>query len=234
VLVNSSAHVIVPSLFSKMTYDPLRDFAPVTVVSTAPLVLVVPRSFPPKNVSELIALAKARPGELGFASSGNGSSTHLTAELFRTVTNIHLTHVPYKGQSQALTDVVSGQVPIMFNTIPAALEFVKAGRLRALGVTAERRASQLPAIPTFVEAGYRDFVTMSWYAVWLPAKTPEAIVARLGDEIRRIVAQPAVRAYITELGGDPLGNTAAEFDAFQRAEAALWARVVEKAALKRE
>ena len=233
-LVNSSIHVIVPSLFSKMGYDPLRDFAPVTVVSSSPLLLVVTPTLPVKNIKEFVALAKARPGELSFASSGSGSSTHLTAELFKTVTGTNMVHVPYKGQSQALTDVISGQVPFMFNSLPPVLEFVKAKRLRALGITAAQRFGPLPDVPTFAESGYKDLVTGSWYAVWAPAKTPEAIVTKLNADIVKVINQPDVRNRILELGGEPVGNTLAEFDAFQKAEAARWAKVVKDSGAKAE
>ncbi|MDB5811432.1 MAG: hypothetical protein JWN94_3554 [Betaproteobacteria bacterium] len=233
-LVNSSIHVIVPSLFPKMAYDPIRDFAPITVVSSSPLLLVVTPSLPVKNVKEFIALAKARPGELSFASSGSGSSTHLTAELFKTVTRSSMQHVPYKGQSQALTDVISGQIPFMFNSLPPVLEFVKAKRLRVLAITSARRYASLPDVPTFEEFGYKELITGSWYATWAPAKTPEALVARLNADIVKFVNLPDVRGRIQELGGEPVGNTPAEFDAFQKADMARWAQVVKESGAKAE
>lgn len=233
-LVNSSIHVIVPSLFPKMAYDPIRDFAPITVVSSSPLLLVVTPSLPVKNVKEFIALAKARPGELSFASSGSGSSTHLTAELFKTVTRTNMQHVPYKGQSQALTDVISGQIPFMFNSLPPVLEFVKAKRLRVLAITSAKRYASLPDVPTFAESGYKELITGSWYAVWAPAKTPEALVTRLNADIVRIVNLPDVRGRIQELGGEPAGSTPAEFDAFQKADMARWAQVVKDSGAKAE
>jgi tripartite-type tricarboxylate transporter receptor subunit TctC len=233
-LVNSSIHVIVPSLFSKMNYDPLRDFTPVGVVSTSPLVLVVTPALPAKNVREFIALAKARPGELSFGSSGSGSSTHLTAELLKSVTGTRMTHVPYKGQGQAITDVVTGEIQFMFNSPSAVKAFIDAKRLRVLGITSDKRSPQMPDVPTFAESGYRDLVTGSWYAVWLPAKTPEAIVSRLNSEIVRIVNLPDVRNRIVELGGVPIGGSSAEMDAFQKAESARWAKVVKESGAKAE
>ena len=233
-LVNSSIHVIVPSLFGKMAYDPIQDFIPITVVSSSPLLLVVTPTLPVKNVKEFIALAKARPGELNFASSGAGSSTHLTAELLKSMTGTRMTHVPYKGQSQALTDVISGQIPFMFNSLPPSIALITAGRLRALAITSDQRSSLLPEVPTFVESGYREFVTGSWYGVWLPAKTPDAVVARLSGEIMRIVKLPDVRERIVQLGGEPVGNSPAEFDAFQKAEMARWAGVVKESGAKAE
>jgi tripartite-type tricarboxylate transporter receptor subunit TctC len=233
-LANSSIHVIVPSLFPKMAYDPVRDFAPITVVSSSPLLLVATPSLPVKNVKEFIALAKARPGELSFASSGSGSSTHLTAELFKTVTRTSMQHVPYKGQSQALTDVISGQIPFMFNSLPPVLEFVKAKRLRVLAITSAKRYPSLPDVPTFEESGYKELITGSWYAIWAPAKISEALVARLNADIVKIVNLPDVRARIHELGGEPVGNTPADFDLFQKADMARWAQVVRDSGAKAE
>jgi tripartite-type tricarboxylate transporter receptor subunit TctC len=234
ILVTASAHVIVPHMFSKMTYDPLRDFTPVTVVLTSPLLLSVTPSLPAKTVKEFIALAKARPGELIFGSSGSGSSTHLTAELLQSVTATRMSHVPYKGQGQAITDVMTGQIQSMFLSPPAAKQWVDAGRLRALAITSEQRFSQLPNVPTFVESGYKELVTGSWYAVWVPAKTPEPIVSRLNTELVRIVNLPDVRNRIVELGGVPVGNSVAEFDAFQKAESARWAQIVKESGAKLE
>lgn len=233
-LVNSSIHVIVPSLFPKMGYDPMRDFAPITVVSSSPLLLVVTPSLPVKDVKDFIALANARPGELSFASSGSGSSTHLTAELFKTVTRTNMQHVPYKGQSQALTDVISGQIPFMFNSLPPVLEFVKGKRLRVLAITSEKRYASLPEVPTFAESGYKELISGSWYAIWAPAKTPDALVARLHADIVKIINLPDVRGRIQELGGEPVGNTPAEFDAFQKADMARWAQVVKNSGAKAE
>ena len=234
VLVTASAHVIVPHMFGKLSYDALRDFTPVTVVMTSPLLMTVTRSLPVKSVKELIALAKARPGELSFGSSGSGSSTHLTAELLKSVTGTKITHVPYKGQGQAISDVISGQIQLMFLSPPAAKQYVDAGRLRALAITSDQRFTQMPDVPTFLELGYNDLVTGSWYGVWVPAKTPEAVVSRLNTELVRIVNMPDVRNRIVELGGVPVGNTVAEFDAFQRAESARWAKIIKEAGAKLE
>ena len=231
-LVSASAHVIVPGILPKMPYDALRDFAPVSVVMSSPLLLVVTPSLPVKNAAEFIALAKARPGELSFASAGTGSSTHLTSELLKSVTGTKMVHVPYKGQSQAITDVISGQVPFMFNTLPAVVEFAKAKRLRVLAVTADKRAPQLPDVPTFTESGYKEMITGSWYAAWLPAKTPDAIISRWSNEIVRIVNLPDVRSRILDLGGEPVGNSPVAFDAYQKAEAARWAKIIRESGAK--
>jgi tripartite-type tricarboxylate transporter receptor subunit TctC len=228
-LANSSIHVIVPSLFSKMAYDPIRDFAPITVASSSPLMLVVTPALPVKNIKGFIALAKARPGDLSFGSSGSGSSTHLTAELLKSVTGTNMVHVPYKGQGQAITDVITGQIQFMFNSPSAVGEFIKAGRLRTLGITSEKRLPQWPEVPTFVETGFKDMTTGSWYGFWAPAKTPAAVVTRLHSEIVRIVNQPDVRQRILDMGGEPIANSSADFDAFQKAELARWAKIVKQA-----
>lgn len=230
-LANASIHVIVPSLFSKMTYDPIRDFIPVSVVSSSPLMLVVTPALPVKNIKGFITLAKARPGDMSFGSSGPGSSTHLTAELLKSVTATNMVHIPYKGQGQAITDVITGQIQFMFNSPSAVGEFIKAGRLRTLGITSEKRLPQWPEVPTFVETGYKDMVTGSWYGIWVPAKTPQAIVAKLNTEIVRIVNLPDVRQRIIDMGGEPVANSSAEFDAFQKAEMARWAKIVKQAGI---
>ena len=233
-LVSSSAHVIVPGLLTRMPYDAIRDFAPVSVVMSSPLLLVVTPTLPVNTAKAFVALARAHPGELSFASAGAGSSTHLTAELLKSVTGTKMVHVPYKGQSQAITDVISGQVPFMFNTLPAVIEFAKAGRLRVLAITAENRATQLPAVPTFAESGYPAMITGSWYAAWLPAKTPEAIISRWSSEIVRIVNLPDVRHRVLDMGGEPVANTPAQFDAFQKSETTRWAKVIRESGAKAE
>ncbi|MBC7779624.1 MAG: tripartite tricarboxylate transporter substrate binding protein [Proteobacteria bacterium] len=233
-LVSASIHVITPALFPKMSYDPLRDLAPVTVVSTSPLLLVVTPSLPAKSVKDFVALAKKRPGELSFGSSGAGSSTHLTAELFGSVTGTKVVHVPYKGQAQALADLMAGYIPFMFNSLPPVVELVKANRLRALAITAEQRSPLLPDVPTVAEAGFKDMVTGTWYGLWLPAKTPESIVARYATEVQRIVALPDVRERIVQLGGTPVASSPAEFDRFQRDESKRWAQVVRDSGAKAE
>ncbi|HEV7802806.1 MAG TPA: tripartite tricarboxylate transporter substrate binding protein [Burkholderiales bacterium] len=217
-----------------LPFDPAAAFIPVAMIARAPIVLAVHPSVPAKNVREFIALAKARPGELSFGSSGSGSSTHLTAELLKSVTGTRMTHIPYKGQGQAITDVVTGEIQFMFNSPSAVKAFIDARRLRVLGITSDKRSPQMPDVPTFAESGYRDLVTGSWYAVWLPAKTPEAIVSRLNSEIVRIVNLPDVRNRIVELGGVPIGGSSAEMDAFQKAESARWAKVVKESGAKAE
>jgi len=234
VLANASVHVIVPSLIAKLPYDPIRDFTPVTVMGSAPLLLVVTPTLPAKTVKELVALGKARPGALTFSSGGSGTSTHLSGEFLKTVTGIKMTHIPYKGTGPALIDVMAGHVPMMFSSVTAAIELVKSGRLRGLAITSEKRFPQLPNVPTFSESGYKELVIGSWYAIWLPPRAPDAIVSKLHADIVRVLNLPEVRNRIIELGGEPVGNSPAEFDAFQKAEMARWAKVVKDSGAKAE
>lgn len=234
VLLTSSAHVITPSILPKVPYDPVRDFTPISVIMSSPLLLMVTPSLPVNNVKEFIALARAHPGELSFASGGVGSSTHLTPELLKSVTGTKMNHVPYKGQSQAITDLIAGQIPFMFNAVPTVIEFIHARRLRALAITSDKRVGLLPNVATFAEAGYKEMITGSWYGVWLPAKTPEPIVSRWVNEVIRIVNLPDVRKRIVDLGAEPVANTPAQFDAFQKAEAVRWAKVIRESGAKTE
>ena len=171
---------------------------------------------------------------MSFASGGVGSSTHLTPELFKSVANIKAVHVPYKGQSQAITDLMAGQVPFMFNAVPTVVEFIHAKRLRALAVTSDKRVAPLPRVPTFIEAGHKEMTTGSWYAVWLPAKTPEAITGKWVAETIRITNLPDVKKRIIDLGAEPVANTPAQMDAFQKAEAVRWAKVIKDSGAKFE
>jgi tripartite-type tricarboxylate transporter receptor subunit TctC len=233
-LANASVHVIVPSLIAKLPYDPIRDFTPVTVMGSAPLLLVVTPTLPAKTVRELAALGKARPGALTFGSGGNGTSTHLSGEFLKTVLGIKMTHIPYKGTGPALIDVMAGHVPMMFSSVTAAIELVKSGRLRPVAITSAKRYPQLPGVPTFSESGYPQLVIGSWYAIWLPARAPESVASKLHADIARVLNLPEVRNRIIELGGEPVGNTPAEFDAFQRAEMARWAKVIRDSGAKAE
>ena len=234
VLANASAHVIVPALMAKLPYDPIKDFAPVTVMGSAPLLLAVTPTLPAKTVKELVALGKARPGELAFGSGGAGTSTHLSGELLKTATGVKMTHVPYKGSGAAMLDVVAGHVPMTFSSITAAVELLKARRVRAIAITSEKRYPQLPDLPTFAESGYKSLTIGSWYGIWLPAKTPEAVVSKFNADAVRVLNLPDVRARFSELGGEPVGNTPAQFDAFQKAEMVRWAKVVKDSGAKPE
>ncbi len=226
------SHGINPNLRAKLPYDPVRDFAPVSLIASAPLILVVHPSVPVKSVKELIQLAKAKPGQLNFASNGAGGSSHLAAEMFKMMTATDMVHVPYKGLSPALTDLLSGQVQLMFSSTVAILPQVRAGRLRSLALTSARRVPALPDVPTVAESGVAGYETASWYGVLAPAGTPQPIVDRLNREIVRIVQLPEVRERLAAEGAEPVGNSPGEFVAYIKRELARWATVIRQARIQ--
>ena len=221
-----------PAVYSKVPFDPVKDFAPVTIIAGVPNALVVHPSLPVKNVKELIALAKSRPGQLAYASTGAGQSTHLSAELFKLMAGVNLIHVPYKGSAPALTDIVAGQVSVMFDNMPSCLPFIKSGRLRPLAVTSARRSAALPALPTVAEAGLPGFEVTVWFAVLAPAATPREIVNRLNAEIVSALKTPDMRERLAQQGAEPMGNTPEEFAAVIKRDLAKWAKVVRDAGIK--
>jgi len=227
-LGNASIHVINPSLYPKTPYDAIKDFTPVSLVAEVPLVLVVSPALAATQVKDVIALAKAKPGALAFASSGNAAAPHLAGEAFKHAAGVDLLHVPYKGSGPALTDLMGGQVQLMFDSMPSSMPFIQAGKLRALAVTTARRSTALPQLPTVAEAGLPGFDMSTWYGLWAPAGTPREVVARLGTEVAAIVRLPAVRERLLALGAEPVGNTPDEFAAFNRSELAKWARIVKQ------
>jgi tripartite-type tricarboxylate transporter receptor subunit TctC len=227
-------HAINPSLYPKMPYDPVKDFAPVTLVASVPNVLVVNPEVPANSVQELIDLAKANPGELNFASSGNGTSIHLSGELFKAMTGTDIVHVPYKGSGPAVTDLLGGQVQMMFDNMPSSLPHVKAGKLRALGVTSAKRSPALPEVPTIAEAGVPSYDATSWFGILAPAGTSEPVVTRLQGAIVQALGEPEMRQRMADLGAEPVGDTPAEFGQFIAAEIAKWAKVVNDAGVKLE
>ena len=221
-----STHAINPSLYKRLPFDPARDFAPVSRVGTLPNILIVHPSVPVKSVKELIELARSKPGDLNFASSGVGTSLHLSGELFNTMAGVKLVHVPYKGSSPALADLLGGQVKIMFDNLPSALPHVKAGKLKPLAVTSTKRAAVLPEVPTVTESGLPGFEVTSWFAVFAPAKTPKDIVAKLNGEIVKILNSGDVKEKLTQIGVDPAPTTPEELAAFAKAETEKWGKVV--------
>jgi hypothetical protein len=227
-LGNASIHVINPSLYPKANFDAIADFAPVTLLATVPLVLVVNNDLPVKSVRELIAYAKANPGKLNFASSGNAAAPHLAGESFKLATGALMQHVPYKGSAPALTDLMGGQVQLIFDSMPSAMPHVKAGKLRPLGVTTAKRSSALPDMPTIAEAGVPGFDISTWYGLWAPRGTPREILERLAGETAKILRQPDIRERYAGLGAEPFGNSPDEFAAYCRSELAKWARVVKE------
>ncbi|HEY1325741.1 MAG TPA: tripartite tricarboxylate transporter substrate binding protein [Casimicrobiaceae bacterium] len=212
------SHAINPNLHANLPYDPIKDFAPISLVASAPLILVVHPSVPAHSVRELIALAKAQPGKLNYASNGNGSSSHLAAVVFASMTGVDMVHVPYKGLAPALTDLLSGQVQLMFSSVVAILPHVKAGKLRALAVSSRERLSLLPDLPTIAEAGVPGYQSSSWYGILAPAGTPPDVVAKLNAALVKVVGAPEVRSALAKEGADPAGNSAEAFGAFIAAE----------------
>jgi len=231
-LTNASIHVINPSLYPKMNFDALRDFAPVALIAQVPLILVVNPALPAKSVAELIALAKAEPNRLNFGSSGNAAAPHLAGESFKIATGVQMQHVPYKGSAPALTDLIGGQVQLIFDSMPSAMPHVKSGKVRALAVTTAKRSATVPELPTVAESGVPGFDISTWYGVWAPAGTPRDIVNKISLEIAKALKQPAVRERLAALGAEPVGNTPEEFAAYCQAELAKWSKIVRESGAK--
>ena len=224
-LLVNPANAINATLYTKLPFDFLRDWAPVAGIIRVPNVMEVTNSLPAKTVAEFIAHAKANPAKVILASSGSGTSVHLSGELFKSMAGVDLTHVPYKGAGPAFPDLIGGQVHVMFDNMPSSIEFIKTGKLRALGVTTAKRSAQLPDVPTVAETvvGYE---ASAWFGVGMQKGAPAANIARLNREINAILAEPKTRARLAELGGDPLIGTPAEFGALHAAETEKWAKVV--------
>ena len=214
------------SLYSKLPYDPVKDFEAVTLVAKVPNVVVVNPSVKANTLQELIALLKANPGKINYASSGNGSSIHLSAELFKTMTGTAMVHIPYKGSAPAIADLLGGQVSVMFDNLPSALPQIKAGKLRALAVTSARRSPALPDVPTVAEAGVPGYEASSWFGVVVPAGTPKEIITKTRQTIATAIAKPEARDKLLAQGAEPVGDTPEEFTQFIRSETAKWAKVV--------
>ena len=221
-----------PALYPKLAYDPVRDFAPVTMIASFPNLLVANPGLPFKTVPELVAYAKSRPGTLNFASAGAGTSTHLAGELFKSVAGIDVVHVPYKGGAAAMTDIIAGQVAYYFGTMPSSMPLAKAGKLRALAVTSLTRSPAAPEVPTIAESGYPKFETAAWYGLMFPTGTPREIVARTNAATMVVLALPDIRERLVHEGSEPLGSTPAQFGAYIKAEIAKWSGVVKAAHLK--
>jgi tripartite-type tricarboxylate transporter receptor subunit TctC len=218
--------------YSKLPYDTLRDFLPLSPIMTTSTILVVHPSVPAKNLKELVALAKARPGEITLGSAGTGGTLHLPIEMLMKSANVKLTHVPYKGAAPAVTDVVGGQLTGMFVDLPVISPYVKSGRVRALAMASPKRSPYFPDVPTTKEAGYNDVELQNYYALFLPIKTPRDVVAKLHDAVVKTVNTPAVRDKLVETGADPLTMTPDEFTRFLRADIEMWGRVVKAAGVK--
>jgi tripartite-type tricarboxylate transporter receptor subunit TctC len=234
VLMMSLTFTVLPSLFSKLPYDTVKDLTPVTLVASAPLMLVVNPSVPVKNVAEFIAYAKANPGKLNFGSGGAGATPHLAGEMLKSMAGVQVTHIPYKGGAPALADLVGGQIQFMLENIPGTLPFAKSGKLRALAVTDLKRSPLLPDLPTLDESGLKGYQIVGWNGLFVPAGTPAAIVNKLHAGVVAALALPDVKERLTVLGADGVGDTPQHFAAFIKDDIAKWARVVKSAGIKVE
>ena len=233
VLGTVGTHSINGALYAKMPYDMVKDFAPVTLLATTPNLLVINNDVPAKNLAEFIALGK-KEGKMTFASAGSGTSIHVSGELFKTMTGIDMTHIPYKGRATAIPDLLGGRVTMMFDNMPSSLPLVKEGKLRALGVTSAQRSAAAPEIPTIAEQGLPGFDAVSWFAMFAPAGTPKPIVDKLQLEVKKIIQSPEVGKKLAEIGLEVVGSTPEELAAYQRAEIAKWAKVVKDSGAKVE
>jgi tripartite-type tricarboxylate transporter receptor subunit TctC len=223
---------ILPHLHKNIAYDPIRDFAPVSLVCIGPFLLLTHPAVPVRTVKDLIALAKSEPGKLNYASAGNGTPNHLAMEMFKSMAGVNITHVPYKGAPQAVTDLIGGSVELMFNSIPPALPHIRSGRLKLLAVASVRRSAQLLDVPTVSEAGVPGFEAITWFGLLAPAKTPKQIVARLNELIVKVVRAPELKSQFEILGYDAVGGSPDEFAAFIRAESEKYAKVVKLSGAK--
>ena len=232
VLGQASNIAVAPGLYAKLPYDPLKDLQPITQVIATPIVIVAHPSFPAKNVKELVAYAKARPGAVTFGSPGNGTIGHLSLEMLKSMAKIDMLHIPYKGASVAITELIGGQIIIYGSSMPPALPLINAGKLRALGVSSAKRLAPLPSVPTVAESGVKDYEAVNWYGVLAPAGLPKEIVSKLHDDIVRILKQADVQERFKGEGGDIVGNTPEEFAAFMQKEVPKWSNVVREAGVK--
>jgi tripartite-type tricarboxylate transporter receptor subunit TctC len=234
-LLNTIAtHGIGPHIYANLPYDPVKDFSPVILIAKLPLIMAVNADVPAQSVKDLIAQAKARPGELSFCSAGTGGAPHLAGELFKSLTGTELLHVPYRGSGPAVVDLVAGRITMMFDATPSLLPFITAGKLRALAAASPQRHRLLPDVPSFAELGYPGMDIALWYGVAAPGGTPAPIVQRLNAELIKILSTPDIRKSLTEQGADVQGGTPEEFVAFMRNESARWGTVVKRAGVKLE
>lgn len=231
-LVTPAPFTIVPSLAVKLPYDPHKDFEPVTLINTTPLVVVVHPGVPATSIRALISLAKSRPGALNFGSSGSGGSNHLAGELFNAMAGVKMVHVPYKGNAPALTDLVGGHVDLVFNGLTSALPLIKSGKLRPLGMTSLKRAGALPDVPTVDEQGLKGFQAVAWNGLTAPARTPKDVIAKLNADVVKVIRSPELVEKLRAEGSDPVGSSVADYTAFLRDEIAKWAKVIKLANIK--
>ena len=232
VLASTSEIAVNPAIYSKLAYDTVRDLAPIALIASTPVVIAVHPSLPVKSVRELVALAKARPGDINMASAGNGTFTHLSGELFKSVTGTDMTHVPYKGAPTALSDLAAGQVQIMFSSLPAAVGLINGGRIRALAVSTAKRADNLPEVPTVVESGVPAYEVTYWYGTFAPAAVPKDVLALLYNEVSQALRAPDVAASLKKQGASPGSLSQPQFAGFVKSEHARWGKVARATGVK--
>ncbi len=233
-LMGSEIVAINTSLYSRLSYDPIKDLAPITLVGTVPNILIVNPALPANSVKELIALAAKSPGKISFASTGQGTSSHLSSELFKLMANVDITHIPYKGGPPAVADLIGGQVSMMFINMPTGIGHVKSGKARILAVSSLRRVSQLPEVPTVDQAGLKGYDTQAWSGLYAPAGTPPEVIAKLNAEVVKILKMPVVREQLAAQGAEPVGDSPEEFARFMRDEIAKWAKLIKISGAKVE
>jgi tripartite-type tricarboxylate transporter receptor subunit TctC len=232
VMGQTSNLAVNPTLYPKLPYDPVKDLSPVTTVADAPLVLVVSATSKYKTLAELVAAAKAKPGDVTFATPGNGTVAHLTGEMLQRAAGIKLQHIPYKGSAQAITDLVGGTIEVFMASVPTAMSHLKSGKMRALAVTSAKRSVTLPDVPTITEAGYKGFDANTWFGLVAPAGTPANVIARLNTEVNRVLQMPDVREKIRSEGGDALGGTPEAFGSLIKSDIVKWGKVVKESGAK--
>ena len=225
-MLDASSYSVNPSLFPKLPYDPNRDFKTLAVLAQYPNVLLVNPNFPAKSVKELVAMAKAKPNSISYASSGNGSAQHLAGALFEVKAGVEMQHIPYKGGGPALNDVIGGQVPVFFGSVASTKQYVDSGKLNALAVTGKKRASSMPSVPTMAEAGVAGYEVYEWNGIFAPAATPAPILIKLSDAIAKVMASSEVREKVLSLGGEPFQGNSEAADKFIKAQMAEWAKLV--------
>ena len=231
-LVTPAPFTIVPSLMAKLPYDPQKDFEPITLINTTPLVVVVHPGVPAKNIREFIAVAKAKPGALNFGSSGSGGSNHLAGELFNAMAGVKMVHIPYKGNAPALVDLVGGHVDAVFNGLTSAIPLIRGGKLRALGMTSLTRAGAMPDVPTLDEQGLKGFLAVAWNGLTAPARTPKDVISKINADVLKLVKTPELVERLKADGSDPAGYSVEQYQKFLRDETAKWAKVIAAAGVK--
>lgn len=230
-LLDATGFTVNPSLLPRLPFDPARDLVPVSLLMQVPMLLVVPANSPYQTLAELLKAARAHPGKLSFASAGNGSAQHLAGELFKQGSKLFITHIPYRGGAPALSDLMAGQVDMMFSAMPASLPLVRSGKLRALAVTSPKRVGLLGQLPTVAEAGWPGFTAQEWNGLWAPSSTPKPVLDRLEAELRAVMALPDIRQRLAANGAEAVGSSRNEFGSFVQAETVKWARVIKAAGI---